>query len=268
MSNAECRKTTVNHLTDEDLVLYRYGEAKTPAAIEAHLGACDTCRGRCQALERVLAAVDRFPVPERGETYERDVWARLRPQLATRPRFSVSDWAAFFRPGRLALAGGIAVLVVAAFLAGRLWPRPPQPIPQQAGTRQQVRERVLLVAVGDHLERSQMAILELMNAEPGQTVDISEEQRRARDLVSANRLYRQTAARAGEAAVASLLDDLERVLVEIENSPSMLSASDFDTIRRRIESQGIIFKVRVASSRVRERGQQTRARPPAPTSGL
>ena len=68
--------------------------------------------------------------------------------------------------------------------------------------------------------------------------------------------------------MASLLDDLERVLVEIENSPSMLSASDFDTIRRRIESQGIIFKVRVVSSRVRERGQQTRARPPAPTSGL
>ena len=114
---------------------------------------------------------------------------------------------------------------------------------------------MLLVAVVDHLERSQRALTELVNAEPAASMDISAEQGWVQDLVSANRLYRQTASEVGEMGVASLLDDLERVLVEIAHSPSMLSSDEFDQIRQRIESQGIIFKVRVLGSEVRERQQ-------------
>ena len=58
----------------------------------------------------------------------------------------------------------------------------------------QVRERVLLVAVGDHLERSQMVLIELANAGAHTGVDISYEQKAAEDLLESNRLYRQTAA--------------------------------------------------------------------------
>jgi hypothetical protein len=84
-------------------------------------------------------------------------------------------------------------------------------------------------------------------------VDISEERERARDLVSENRLYRQTALTTGEPGVASVLDDLERVLMEIANSPSTMTAREFANVRERIEQQGIIFKVRVFGERVRER---------------
>ena len=51
----------------------------------------------------------------------------------------------------------------------RRWPRPTP----QAG------ERVLLVAVGDYLERSQMVLFELANANPKDPLDISAEQERA-----------------------------------------------------------------------------------------
>jgi hypothetical protein len=109
------------------------------------------------------------------------------------------------------------------------------------------------VAVGDHLDRSQMVLVELVNADGKGPVNISAEQRTARDLVGANRLYRETAARAGEVGVASVLDDLERVLIEIANSPSQLSSAQFEEIRHRIEARGILFKVRVIDSQVRER---------------
>ncbi|PYV20802.1 MAG: hypothetical protein DMG24_21615 [Acidobacteria bacterium] len=153
-----------------------------------------------------------------------------------------------------AAATAVAVLVLAAFLVGRYWPRLETHVAEQPLSAE-VRDRILLVAVG--LERSQMVLIELVNATPKGTVDISAERQRAEDLVAANRLYRQTAARAGEAGVASVLDELERVLVEIAHSPSRVSQAQLDEIRHRIEAQGILFKVRVIDSEV-----QRKERPP------
>jgi anti-sigma factor RsiW len=242
----------MRHLSEEDLVLHRYGEDESVerAAVEAHLDACETCRAEFKALTRTLAAVDVAEVPARGEGYEREVWVRLEPRLAEPRR---AAWREIFTVRRLVLAGGVAVLLVAAFAAGRFWPhQAPASVPLEA-SRQQVRERILLVAVGDHLERSAMVLAELVNADPDGRVDISAEQQRARDLVDENRLYRQTAATAGEPAMASVLDDLERVLLEIAHSPSTLSSSEFEEIRHRIEGQGLVFKIRVLGTRVRQR---------------
>ena len=87
----------------------------------------------------------------------------------------------------------MAALLIAAFLAGRVSQR------QQAvaGLSGPVRERIMLVAVGEHLEQSQMILVELMNSEPKGPVDISEEQLRAQDLIGENRLYRQAALKSG-----------------------------------------------------------------------
>jgi hypothetical protein len=43
------------------------------------------------------------------------------------------------------------------------------------------------------------------------------------------------------------------VLVDVAASPEHVSARDFDEVRRRIESRGLLFKVRVLSSEVRQR---------------
>jgi len=84
-------------------------------------------------------------------------------------------------------------------------------------------------------------------------VDISAEQQRAQDLVEANRLYRQTATRTGDSTLVDVLDELERVLVEIAHSPAQLSSAQLNEIQQRIEARGILFKVRVIGSDVRER---------------
>jgi hypothetical protein len=117
-----------------------------------------------------------------------------------------------------------------------------------------VRERILLVDLGEHLDRTQMVLIELVSADDSaETVDISLEQSRAEQLVAANRLYRQTAASTGDTAMASILDDLERVLVDVAASPSTVSQEDLDAVRRRIASKELLFKVRVVSSQVRDR---------------
>jgi hypothetical protein len=117
----------------------------------------------------------------------------------------------------------------------------------------QLRERILLVDLGDHLDRSQMVLVELVTTGGAGDADISLERSRAEQLVAANRIYRQTASETGDAAVVQLLDELERVLVDIAASPETLSADDLLDVQQRIESRGLLFKVRVLSSEVRER---------------
>jgi hypothetical protein len=264
----------VNHLTEEQLVAYHFGDigrGNDAAAIEQHLHTCSSCQIELGELRHVLAAVDSLPVPHRSDGYGAEVWARIQPSLGRGAGMWQERLSGFLSPRRLVLAGGVAALVVAAFVAGRYVPTPPAgtapqqaaqtaapastPVPAQAVAtdREQVRERILLVAVGDHLDRSQVALIELVNTPSGATVDISGEQRRARDLVQENRLYRQTALTTGDPAVASVLDELERVLMEIANSPSTMTAAEFGKVRSRIEQQGIIFKVNVFGQRVRER---------------
>lgn len=237
------------HVSDDDLILhfYREGAEGGRGAIEAHLNACGDCRAVYERLNLILSAVEADPVPERGATYGADVWQRLRPRLAEPPR----RWFSLDVP-RWALAGAAAAVLVVAFIAGRYWPAGPVPVPQSAGPSS-VRERVLLVAVGDHLERSQMVLVEIMNLPAEQGIDISSEQQSARELVASNRLYRQTAAKSGEAGVESVLDELEPILLEIVHGPSRLSSAEVDAIRQRIEAKGILFKVRVIGSRIRTR---------------
>ena len=66
--------------------------------------------------------------------------------------------------------------------------------------------------------------------------------------------------RNGDAAVAAVLEDLERVLVEIASSPSPASHDDLARWRDQIDTKGLLFKVTVMGSRVRERQQDAAAR--------
>jgi hypothetical protein len=145
----------------------------------------------------------------------------------------------------------VTALVVAAFFVGHAWQKPAL---KQMAMDPGVRERVLLVAVGDHLERSQMILVELANAGAPAAghLDISYEQQTAEDLLESNRLYRQTAATNGDVATAALLEELERVLLEIAHSPSEVSAHQLEELRKQIEDRGILFKVKVFGSRVEQ----------------
>lgn len=246
----------MKHLSEDDLILLHYGEAES-AKSEAHLRECETCRTNLQKMSLVLKAIQPASLPNRDERYGNTVWNRIRAELPERQAGWRDQVAAWWRqPRAWAAMGTVATLVVAAFLAGRFW-RPEQPASPPIANNivtpapEKVKERVLLVAVGSHLERSQMVLIELANAPSSGSLDISSEQRRAQELLSANRLYRQTATEAGDARVAAVLDQLERVLMQIAHGPAKLTKADIDSMRRQIESQGLVFKIRVVESNVR-----------------
>jgi len=119
--------------------------------------------------------------------------------------------------------------------------------------------------VGEHLGRSEMMLVELSNAEPGASkpkqINISSEQRRAEDLLEENRLYRQTALEAGDAGLASVLDELERVLLDVAHSPDKVTPAQFEAIQKKIEAHGILFKVRVVKKDLQQRQEAQKPTP-------
>ncbi|HEY2019030.1 MAG TPA: hypothetical protein VGH38_36240, partial [Bryobacteraceae bacterium] len=78
-----------------------------------------------------------------------------------------------------------------------------------------------------------------------------------------SRLYRQTAAHSGNTAVTSVLDDLDRVLVEISHAPSRISPEELESLRQRLEAEGILFKIRVLGSTVRNQEDPASGSAPA-----
>ena len=204
------------------------------------------CAGRLRALAETLSLATAPDAPERGDEYGALVWAKLR--AAARPRQSRRSnrrrsCPSGGGPGR-SVAGfaALAAALVLAFLLGRRFPAEPQPLAAE------VRERVLLVAVGEHLERSQMVLVELANAPAGEVLDVSAQRAVADELVTSGRLYREAAVRTGDPALVAVLEELERVLVEVAAGPAALQPADLERLQQRIESRGLLFKVRVVGT--------------------
>ncbi len=250
----------MKHMTEQELIAYREGVVEQRAAISEHLAACHECREELERLEAVLAALDTLPVPDPGVDYGRRVWQQIASRLPEKPE---AWWRVWFQPRRLAVIGTVAALIIAAFVAGRVTKRGPDK--DNIASTAQVRERILIVAVGEHLGHSERMLVELSNAmpaTPGQKqVNISAEQRRAENLLQENRLYRQTALQEGDTGLASTLDELERVLLDVAHSPDEVTPKQLEAIRKKIETRGILFKVRVVG---KELQQRLEAAQPAP----
>ena len=248
--------TNEMHLTDDELVLHYYGEMNEAAESRActHLEACPACRDNLVKLQRVMAAIDMTPMPEPDAWLEQRTWARLEPALAGRGRRLA--WRLPWRA--IAWGAAAALVVIAAFIAGQFTSQPVVPVQQAALPQAPLRERVLIVDLGDHLNRSELALVEFVSGTDGRNMAAGRE--RIEELVAANRLYRRTAAASGDPAVADVLDELERVLIEIAGTDPTASVDDLDVVRQRIDTRGLLFRVRVMRKQLQERANGTQQR--------
>lgn len=251
----------MKHPSEEQLVALYYGEIPHPDGLMEHLRACTACRENFESLQRTLAALKELPGPERDENYGSQVWFAIAQRLDApdNPRGARrTGWLGF---RRLAAAGALAATIVAAFFAGRYWPRPR--IQTATADAAQIRQGVLLLAVSDHLDHAQMVLLELVNGDANSspreglqaTVNMQTEEARAQKLLASNRLYEQTAQQTGDVEIENILNALEPVLLEIAHSPDEISSQQFQQIQERIRNAGILFKVRVVSSDVHNKEQ-------------
>ena len=231
-----------NHLSPEDFVLVFYDEAGVSTAMRQHLAECEACKREMADLRTTLRMADEYAVPNPAADFERAVWARLAPALEDRKRGW--NWRVWV------LIPAVAVVLLGVFYAGRAT----KPVPAIAGLSKQARERILVISLADHLERTGFLLTGLSNV--GDTEEFPLDRERARDLIDEGRLMRQALDLSGDRASGQLLTQLERVLLEVANSPDKVSVAAMRKWQLRIEGDSLLFKVRVVESNLRTKGQK------------
>jgi hypothetical protein len=242
----------MRHISEDDLILHYYREAD-PGRVK-HLAECPGCQREFEQLSGMLSGIALPEPPPRGEDYGAQMWSRIHYALNER-KPAMPRWALFSRWPAVAT---IAILIAIAFAAGRYTSRPSgNPSAEFLATpnNRQLPQKVLVVALGDYLDRSEMLLVEVTHADRPADLDLNAQRRYASELVAMNRLYRQTAQRIGDRDTDALLDQLERVLMQLEHVPQGATAADIQQWRQEIESGGLLFRVRVAQRNMRAEAQ-------------
>ncbi len=240
----------MNHLSEEELIAHAYAEDDSNA-VQQHLMACAECAKAYSALGSDLADMKFAEAPARDAAYGHRVWESLAGSL---PAYeSRKSW---FRgglwPALSYAAAGIAV-VVCAFLGGRLWEhRHAQTVvqshvQQQEQTVAEPTQRVVVVVLSDHLDRSERLLVELKHADGGNGASPLRDE--ARSLLPANRICRQNAKRDDDRALSTALDRLDHLLVELANQPEGLNSQTISRLQDEVNADGLLFEVRVLRSR-------------------
>jgi hypothetical protein len=238
----------MKHPSEEQLIEMYYGES--PIELASHLRLCRECSALYARLQQDLADMKPAAVPERNAHYGEQVWQALRPSL---PAYEKREprWQRFWNWQAAGLTAACALLIASAFLGGRYWERYTTKPPAIASSpsSQAAAQRVMQVVLRDHLDRTERLLVALEHTDPGDTVENVQLQTDARDLLASNRLYRTTASQAGDPALAGALDRLEGVLAEVANGPTALSSADLRRVREEMNTEGILFEIRVLRSR-------------------
>lgn len=252
---------------DGTIELYFYGELDETAhaSVRAHLAGCRDCAQVLEELQVIRAALSTRPDisgPASGDwtafMARLDAAVQQHRLVPFAPRPAVAKTVLTRRPfvGLLATAALLAVVALSVFMASRAGrtitdQSGPTPVEQVASrdTPVEPEMQAALTAVGlRHLERSKLVVLGLATKDsmpdsaPGQGPDWAYERELATSLLNDTRIYRQAAEQRGLTRLASVMRDLELVLLQT----SMAEAGDrtaLPQIQRLIHKRGLVEKM-------------------------
>ncbi len=245
----------MNHLTDEEMIGQVYGESENTAAVEQHLEACRECARNFAELRRDLAALDRVDAPARDDGYGERVWESIASSIPAygreRRRWWGAGWSANPWLKGLGYAAACALLVSCAFYAGRVWEQKSQPqVAHVEPKAQPAKQPIVVVVLDDHLDRSERFLVELKHADMDSTTTGAPMRDEARSLLAANRVCRKNAAQADDRELTTALDHLDSLLAEAANAPGGLNAENISKLQDKMNTDGVLFEVRVLRSRI------------------
>ena len=234
----------MKHLSEDEQMEMYYDEGSEAA--KAHLKACRECAAEYAKFKRSVDAIKSEEIPQRGPDYGDFVWQALRPQLIPYEK-KTAGWQGWNWWMTATAAAACMALMTAAFIGGRFWEHRTS-TGSDLAANVQPQQRVVVVVLTDHLDRTERLLVQLNHADSGDKVENAQLQTEARELLASNRLYRVSANKEGDPALAGALDRLERVLAEVANDPH-LTAADLERVRKDMNTSGILFEVRVLLAR-------------------
>jgi len=259
----------MNHLNEEELIEHYYSTGVDAA--QEHLEQCAQCAEAFAALKSDLGEFVAIEPPARNAAYGDQVWHSITSLLPVHePR--KSNWLRLNLWPGLGYAAACALLAAIAFSAGRQWehrqvqtavkvtPLPAQHPQQPAAEPVPPRERVVVVVLSDHLDRSERLLVELKHADADSAETVSPLREEARSLLAANRICRQDAKKIDDPDLAEALGHLDHVLAELADRQGSLTAADLARLQNEMSADGLLFQVRVLRSRIPNRRTDKTAR--------
>lgn len=251
----------MKNITEDDLILLYYGEHEEADLAKTVVESVELT-ARFEQLSAELKLADNFVSPYREDDYGSDVWQRIAPQLETSAvknnSWLKTWWNGSGRPN-VSLAGAISLALVAtlAFMLGRNGGHETQvdplasqgnPINQTALVIANVDSSQLLAhSVSGHLEQVNLLLTQFANS----TVSLADESENATDVLVANRLYRQASINQGNTQLATLLTELEPLLIEMAYEAQQHSTASRKRMQKEVKN-GLLFKVRVMNNQLRQ----------------
>jgi hypothetical protein len=240
----------MNHLTEEQLIEHYYEESPQSTRIVHHLRECNRCAETYAELRGELDAIEPITAPAQAASHGEQVWQSIRNSVPVYEQKQQRLWQRFGNLKGLSFATACTFLIAVAFFAGRQWESYQRPPQIQTAANNRNRQPIVLVVLGDHLGRSERFLVALRHGDSAESTLLVKAE--AQDLLSANRLYRESAIESGDPAFAAALDRLERVLVEIANEPDNASPARLAELQKELNTDGLLFEVRILRSRVQD----------------
>jgi hypothetical protein len=243
----------MKHLVEDELIGEALGDGASGAA--QHLEVCSECARAYADLKNDLAELKPVEPPMPDAAYGERVWNAIAdslPVYAPRPRRwpGVSLIQGITLMQGLSYAAVCALLVAGAFYAGSRWQQGRTPVAQNKPAANN-RRPIVVVVLSDHLDRSERLLVELKHVDAGNADMMPPLRDEARSLLAANRICRSNAEKSGDPELQTALDHLDHLLNELANQPGGLNAASIDRLKDEMNSDGLLFEVRVLRSRAR-----------------
>ena len=256
--------------TEEDLILYYYEELSRneAQALREALSESKELSRQYQELCQLLGASLKQEVPEPDAGMNRRIMAEvnalhsqqrmtpLETDSGTRAK-KLLQWLGLNRHGGFAAAGmALAMLVVVTFYLGRLSVEPVdnniaehQTTEQTVGFDDQASRRILLANLSTHMESSQRLLTMVSNGGSNLGDAMQARRQMVSDLIEFNRLYRRIAEQSNDTMLAALLQQMESLLLEINNSDD---TSEWNRIQQRLDDTDLLYKLKVTDNRIKQ----------------
>lgn len=229
--------------------------------IEHHLAACKSCTNELNQLRQALALLPSpsdDPAAGKGKEFFDALALRVENEISRRQTQRTNVLTEFaqkirsfiaFRPSyAYAFAGTLAAVVLAVLFVVR---QPEQPIEYAANEERpsdyelahlQTQQRM-----SNYLQKSKTLLVGIANMKhnEGQETDFSAERRLSRNLVHEARYLKSQPM---DDRSARLLQDLQKILVELANLEETNDVPNVEMIRSGINQENLLFKIRMAEA--------------------
>ncbi len=271
----------MQHLMVE--LLWDGAERDVPEPLQMHIKSCDACRDAFQGMQQTVQMLPPSPDTELSEAYWEAFTNRVINE-ATQEKRSPSTvslmqqrlqklWDVVGKRQFFPRIGFAFALIFAGVLIGRMWDSPidSHTIPDIEQTSAgMIAPAQLTERTQRYLDRSSVLLLGLVNFDVGAddpaVIHMDRKRLMAAELVDEARVLRADLNAGREQQLAQLIEDLERILIQIANLEAREDVPSIELIQRGVDHGSLLLKINLEQMRLGDRAAEQPA-PLTPDAG-